>query len=152
MVEGHYADTEHTVSKIRQQKEFKLVVKLGIVDSLCASLAPALIQLLSHQARQISIASGISQNMAQDLINKDVDIIITSDPLDGVDGLSRHFLCSEPLPLIRYSRRSVSGKSSETHFSRLCLAVPVKVEADTSHVVLSMVAEGLCGRSLHLYA
>lgn len=168
MVQGQYADMEHTVSQMRQQKHLKSVVRLGVVESLSASLAPALIRLLCPQVQQISLVSGISPNMAQDLINKEVDIIITSDPLDGIDGLSRHFICREPyvlvlpkqfhsdgrtytwlqlvnndLPLVRYSRRSAAGRAAETHFSRLRLTVPVKVEADTSQLVLSMVADGL---------
>lgn len=166
-LEGQFSDIEQTVSLIRERNELKPVVKIGVIDSLSSNVAPALIRLLSEQTRQISVLSGISPNIAQDLMNREVDIIITSDPLDGVEGLSRFFLCQEPhllvlpkdsplvgtpvtwqhligcdLPLVRYSRRSASGRIAETHFSRLRMSLPMKVEADTTRVVLAMVADG----------
>lgn len=165
-LEGQFSDIEKTVSLIRERNELKPIVKLGVIDSLSSNVAPALIRLLSEQTRQISVLSGISPNIAQDLMNREVDIIITSDPLDGIEGLNRFFLCQEPhllvlpkesplagtpvtwqnlincdLPLVRYSRRSASGRIAETHFSRMRMSIPVKVEADTTRVVLSMVAD-----------
>jgi len=168
LLAGQFSEIEHVVSLIREKNELKPIVKIGVIDSLSANVAPALIRLLAEQTRQISVLSGISPNIAQDLINREVDIIITSDPLDGVDGLSRYFLCQEPhllvlpknselvdkpvtwqqlisyqRPLVRYSRRSASGRVAETHFARMRMTVPFKVEADTTRVVLSMVADGL---------
>lgn len=168
LLEEQFSDIEQTISSIRELNELKPIVKIGIIDSLSANVAPALIQLLSEQTRQISVLSGVSPNISDDLMNREVDIIITSDPLDGVEGLNRFFLCEEPhllvlpkefsfidstvtwqsliesdLPLIRYSRRSSSGRIAETHFSRMRMSPPVKVEADTTRVLLSMVADGL---------
>ncbi|EAQ66901.1 LysR-family transcriptional regulator [Marinomonas sp. MED121] len=168
VLEGQFAEIEHVVSQIREQNELKPIVKIGVIDSLSTNVAPALIRLLTAQTRQVSVLSGISPNIAQDLLNREVDIIITSDPLDGVEGLSRYFLCQEPhllvlpknselvdkavtwqqlisykLPIVRYSRRSASGRVVDTHFSRMRMSVPFKIEADTTRVVLSMVADGL---------
>lgn len=167
-LEKQFSDIEQTVELIREKNELKPIVKIGVIDSLSSNVAPALIRILAEQTRQISVLSGISPNIANDLINKEVDIIITSDPLDGVEGLSRYFLCQEPhllvlpkdselvgeavtwqqliscdLPLVRYSRRSASGRIAETHFSRMRMTVPSKVEADTTRVVLSMIVDGL---------
>ncbi|RDE22608.1 LysR family transcriptional regulator [Motiliproteus coralliicola] len=167
-LEGQFSDLEEAVSLIRERNELKPIVKIGVIDSLSTNVAPALIRLLATQTRQISVLSGISPNIAKDLLDREVDIIITSDPLDGIDGLSRYFLCQEPhllvlskhsplvgkpvtwqqlisseQPLVRYSRRSASGRIAETHFSRMRMSVPVKVEADTTRVVLSMVADEL---------
>ena len=168
LLEDQFSEIEQTISKIRERNELKPIVKIGVIDSLSPNVAPALIRLLSDQTRQISVVSGVSPHMANELMNREVDIIITSDPLDGVEGLNRFFLCKEPhllvlpkesalvdfpvswqqlidcdLPLIRYSRRSASGRIAETHFSRMRMLPPVKVEADTTRVVLSMVADGL---------
>ncbi|MEB8433402.1 LysR family transcriptional regulator [Cocleimonas sp. KMM 6892] len=168
LLEGQFSDIEQTISLIRERNKLKPIVKIGIIDSLSSSVAPALIHALSEQTRQISVLSGISPNIAHDLMNREVDIIITSDPLDGIEGLNRFFLCEEPhllvlpkkstlvdsadkwinlidsgLPLVRYSRRSASGRLAENHFSRMRLTPSVKVEADTTRVLLSMVADGL---------
>ncbi|WP_136680718.1 LysR family transcriptional regulator [Neptunomonas sp. XY-337] len=167
-LEKQFSGIEETVDLIREKNELKPIVKIGVVDSLSSNIAPALIRILTEQTRQISVLSGISPNIANDLINKEVDIIITSDSLDGVDGLSRYFLCQEPhllilpksshlvgetitwqqlisceIPMVRYSRRSASGRIAETHFSRMRMTVPSKIEADTTRVVLSMIADGL---------
>jgi len=168
VLEGQFSEIENVVSLIREQNELKPIVKIGVIDSLSTNVAPALIRKLTEQTRQVSVLSGISPNIAKDLLNREVDIIITSDPLDGIDGLSRYFLCQEPhllvlpknselrdtpvtwqqlisyeLPIVRYSRRSASGRVVDTHFSRMRMNVPFKIEADTTRVVLSMVADGL---------
>lgn len=168
VLEGQFSEIENVVSLIREQNELKPIVKIGVIDSLSTNVAPALIRKLTEQTRQVSVLSGISLNIAKDLLNREVDIIITSDPLDGIEGLSRYFLCQEPhllvlpknselrdtpitwqqlisyeLPIVRYSRRSASGRVVDTHFSRMRMNVPFKIEADTTRVVLSMVADGL---------
>lgn len=167
-LQQQFAEIENTVGQIRERNALKPLVRIGVVDSLSPNVAPRLIKQLSDRASQISVLSGISPNIANDLHNREVDIIITSDPLDGVEGLSRYFLFQEPhvlvlpkdspfagqpvewqqllqsgQPLIRYSRRSASGRVVETQLSRMRLEVPVWVEADTSRVVFSMVAEGM---------
>jgi len=167
-LQSQFAEIENTVGHIREQNALKPLVRIGVVDSLSPNVAPRLIKQLSDHASQISVLSGISPNIAQDLLNREVDIIITSDPLDGVEGLSRYFLFQEPhvlvlpegselagqtvdwagllksdLPLVRYSRRSASGRVVETQLSRMRLELPMYVEADTSRVVFSMVAEGV---------
>jgi len=168
VLEGQFSEIENVVSLIREQNELKPIVKIGVIDSLSTNVAPALIRKLTEQTRQVSVLSGISPNIAKDLLNREVDIIITSDPLDGIEGLSRYFLCQEPhllvlpknselrdtpvtwqqlisyeMPIVRYSRRSASGRVVDTHFSRMRMNVPFKIEADTTRVVLSMVADGL---------
>ncbi|REG86696.1 LysR family transcriptional regulator [Marinomonas pollencensis] len=168
LLEKQFFDIEQAVEEIRERNELKPIVKIGVIDSLSSNIAPALIRMLSGQTRQVSVLSGISPNIANDLINKEVDIIITCDSLDGVNGLSRYFLCQEPhllvlpkkselvgekiswqklinsdLSFVKYSTRSSSGRIAETHFSRMRMTVPSRAEADTTSVVLSMIEDGL---------
>ncbi|NRA16476.1 MAG: LysR family transcriptional regulator [Oceanospirillaceae bacterium] len=165
---GPYTKLGHTIEAIQSRNMLKPIMRLGVIDSLSANLAPSLIKIFSHQAQNISVLSGISTNLATDLHNREVDIIITSDPFDGEEGLSRYFLFREPhllvlpknsklvgkqlswqeladyeLPLIRYSKRSASGRMTNTHLSRICLQLPSKIEADTNGAVLASVAGGL---------
>ncbi len=165
---GPYANLGHTIEKIQSRNMLKPIMRLGVIDSLSANLAPSLIKIFSDQAQNISVLSGISATLATDLHNRDVDIIISSDPFDGEEGLSRYFLFREPhllilpkespligkqlswqdlvnyeLPLIRYSKRSSSGRLTNTHLSRICLQLPSKIEADTNGAVLASVAGGL---------
>lgn len=167
-LQGQFADLENTVALIREQNAINPIARLGVIDSLSSNIAPALIRLLLAKTKRISVLSGISPNVAQDLLNRDVDIIITLDSLDNVEGLSRYFLCREPhvlvlpkgsplkdkplgwqqlmdydLPLVRYSRRSASGRVIDNHFSRMRMSFPFRLEADTTEVMLSVVADGL---------
>ena len=85
-LQQQFGEIEQTVSQIREQNALKPLVRIGVVDSLSPYVAPRLIKQLSDRASQISVLSGISPNIANDLLNREVDVIITSDPLDGVDG------------------------------------------------------------------
>ncbi|SBW12158.1 LysR-family transcriptional regulator [uncultured Alphaproteobacteria bacterium] len=164
----HCAEIENVIDMIRESRAIKRVIRIGIVDSLSEKLAPGLVRHLHDYAGQISIMSGIAPSIGGDLIHRDVDIIVSSDPMANVDGLRRHFLLREPsllilpkaaplsslrsptwrqlaeadLPLIRYSRRSASGRMVDAHLTRLRLHMPFSIEADTTRVMLELVRDG----------
>jgi len=163
----HCTEIENIIDVIRESSAIKRVIRIGLVDSLSEKLAPGLVRQLHGYAGQISIMSGIAPSIAADLINREVDIIISSDPMNSEEGLRRHFLLREPnllilprnklrpgteqtwqeladsgLPLIRYSRRSASGRMVDAHLTRLRLHVPFSIEADTTRVMLELVRDG----------
>lgn len=163
----HCGEIENSIDVIRENCAIKRVIRIGLVDSLSEKLAPGLVRQLHSWAGHISIMSGIAPSIATDLINREVDIIISSDPMNGEEGLCRHFLLREPnllilprnkaqfdgeqtwqklaeadLPLIRYSRRSASGRMVDAHLTRLRLHVPFSIEADTTRVMLGLVRDG----------
>ena len=110
--------------------------------------------------------SGLAYGHAQALLNRQVDIIVTTDALEDVDGLARRAILNEPFvlvaptaradefarmdsaagaaaPFIRFSRRSHFGAMIERHMRRANVTAPPFLEIDTSDVVMAMIAANL---------
>jgi DNA-binding transcriptional LysR family regulator len=167
-LEIQFSEMAITVAKIREQNALKPVVRVGVVESLSPNLAPELVRVLSSQANRISVLTGTSNVIVEDLLKRDVDLIVSSDPFNEIEGITRYFVFEEPhvlilptdtgtakrewswdelqycgLPFVRYAHRSSSGKIIESHLGRLRLTLPARFEADTSRVVFSLVAAGI---------
>lgn len=170
-LQKQFKDIDTLVGQIREQQLQKSLIRIGVIESLAPYLALNLIKELSGKAKQITLLSGISSNIAGELLNRKVDIIISNSALDETSGLNRYRLFQEPhvlifpkssqtnipkrppqnwqelvsiaLPMIFYSRRSALGKAIESQLKRLRLDIPVWIEADTNRVIFSLVAEGM---------
>jgi DNA-binding transcriptional LysR family regulator len=150
---------ESAVSKIP-------LVRIGIIDSFFASFAPVLGVELRPQVEQLSMWSGLSEAHGAAFLRRNLDIVISQDPLEDEDGLERLTLLEEPyvlalpaayagkaapalarlareLPLIRYTARSLTGKEVERYLRRLKLDIPLGQEFDNSDGLVAMVAAGL---------
>lgn len=170
-LQKQFKDIDTLVGQIREQQLQKSLIRIGVIESLAPYLALDLIKELSDKAQQITLLSGISSNIAGELLNRKVDIIISNSALNDTDGLNRYRLFEEPhvlifpkfaqadtpkkppqhwqellsiaLPMIFYSRRSALGKAVESQLKRLRLDIPVWIEVDTNRVIFSLVAEGM---------
>ena len=144
------------------------VIRIGLVDSFAATVGPHLIRGLLKSTLQLSVYSGLSHTHGEALQRRKVDLVVTSDSLDDVEGLERHLILQEPFvlvmtadmvkeaagfsldqiaacyPLVRYSARSHLGAQVERHLRRLDIQAPKTVEIDTSDTLVAMVAAG-CG-------
>jgi DNA-binding transcriptional LysR family regulator len=158
-------DARQIAPAVRQISNVQFpLLRFGIVESVASILTPALASDMRSVAAQIAIWNGLSPEHSRALLDRSVDIIITSDELDDVDGLERHSLLGEPfvlllpksipssmglaelakkLPLIRHSARSHMGIQIERHIRRLGLDVPRHQESDSSASVVAMVTAGL---------
>ncbi len=143
-------------------------LNIGVIDSFAATVGPTLIKtLLKTTATHLSFRSGLAHDQAQGLLSRNLDFIITSDPLDDVDGLDRYAILSEPflllLPdrmgsatelqdlrklaaahsLIRFSARSQIGGQIERHLRRLGVKAARLLEVDATDTLVAMVSAGL---------
>ncbi len=143
-------------------------LNIGVVDSFASTVGPSLIKsLLKTTATHLSFRSGLAHDQAEGLLSRNLDFIITSDPLDDVDGLDRHTILSEPflilLPermgpgsdsqdlkklaaahsLIRFSARSQIGVQIERHLRRLGIKAARLLEVDATDTLVAMVSAGL---------
>ncbi|MFI4988436.1 MAG: LysR family transcriptional regulator, partial [Alphaproteobacteria bacterium] len=142
------------------------LVRIGIVDSFFAPLAPVLGVELRDAVAQLSLWSGLSDAHNAAFRKRELDIAITQDALEDAQGLERACLLNEPyvlllpagyrakdakslsriaaeLPLIRYTARSLTGKEVERYLRRLHLDIPLGQEFDTTEGVVALVAGGL---------
>ena len=143
-------------------------LSLGVVDSFASTVGPSLIKsLLKTTATHLSFRSGLAHDQAEGLLSRNLDFIITSDPLDDVDGLERYVILSEPFlllmpkslgatseqldlkflaaahPLIRFSARSQIGTQIERHLRRLGIKAARLLEVDATDTLVAMVSAGL---------
>ncbi|MEK6594091.1 MAG: LysR family transcriptional regulator [Pseudomonadota bacterium] len=162
-------DTEALEVAVRHAGSAKVQeLNIGVVDSFASTVGPTLIKtLLKTTATHLSFRSGLAHDQAEGLLSRNLDFIITSDPLDDVDGLERYVILSEPflllLPdkpgpaselhdlkrlaaahsLIRFSARSQIGTQIERHLRRLGVRAARLLEVDATDTLVAMVSAGL---------
>jgi len=143
-------------------------LRIAVIGSLAGTLVPPLVSALTDrlEVRRVSVWRGLATTDENALIDRDVDMLVTSDPLDNIDGLDRFELFNEPyvlatppgempperartlaalgqnLPFIRYTRRTQMGWAIEGHLKRLRLDLPAPLEFDSAEDVIAMVAAG----------
>ncbi len=160
-------DTESLATIVRQAGASKVPeLRIGIIDSFASTVGPSLIRSLLEQVARLSFRSGLAHDQAEGLLSRNLDLIISSDALDDVDGLDRYPILAEPfvllLPgrftdaspkdlkalaashsLIRFSARSQIGAQIERHLRRLGIRAPRLLEVDATDALVAMVAAGL---------
>jgi DNA-binding transcriptional LysR family regulator len=137
------------------------------VDSFASTAGPELIKALLKTTSRLSFRSGLAHDQAQGLLDRSLDVIVTSDAMDELDGLERYPILSEPyllvmpekMPasaaevgvrelaerysLIRFSARSQVGAQIERHLRRLAVKAPHLLEVDATDALVAMVSAGL---------
>lgn len=142
-------------------------IRVGMIDSFAATAGPAIVKRITASASQLLLWSGLANSHAQALLNRQLDLIVTSDTLEDVDHIVRRPIFTEPFvavvprgrhkelqnadlttlvqraPLIRFSARSHFGAIVERHLRRAGHSPRPYLEIDTSDVVMAMVAADL---------
>lgn len=142
-------------------------IRIGLVDSFAGTAGPVFIKHMFDVATQLAVWTGLSQSHGQALLSRHVDVIVTSDLLEDVDGLDRQMLWREPFvlimptdmevsrdgpdlrqmvsqhPLIRFSARSQLGAQIDRHLRRIGVVAHRRLEIDISDTVTAMVAAGI---------
>jgi DNA-binding transcriptional LysR family regulator len=161
-------DMDRLISHVRDASlAARPAIRVGMIDSFAATVGPAIIKQVSGSASQVLLWSGLANGHAQALLNRQLDLIITSDPLEDIDGLVRRPVFTEPFlvvvprawerdlrkanlaklvqdhPLIRFSARSHFGAVVERFLRRSGHTPPQYLEIDSSDVVMAMVAAEL---------
>ncbi len=161
-------DASALATVVRQAGASKLhELRIGIIDSFASTVGPSLIRSLLSQVERLSFRSGLAHDQAEGLLSRNIDLIISSDAMDDVDGLDRYLILTEPfvllLPeklaaanampelktlaaghsLIRFSARSQIGAQIERHLRRLGVKAPRLLEVDATDALMAMVGAGL---------
>ena len=152
---------------VRTSSETKLPnLRVGVVESVMVT-GPSLVRELQNLASEVQVVSGLTPELSRRLIQRELDVLITSDPMENVGNVAQRPLFREPfilvipasrrdleenlslkaviaaLPLVRYTTRSIIGVSIERHLRRLTLDPSRFLEFDHSTSVLDMVGAGL---------
>lgn len=143
-------------------------INLGLVDSFAATCGARVVQRLLGEVAQLSVRSGLTPALGEALVRRELDLIVSTDPLEDVDGLvSRcvlveHFLLIVPrnrrdriesiadiatlakqLPIVRFNAQSHLGLQIDRALRRHRLNLPRRLEVDTADTMTAMVAGGV---------
>jgi DNA-binding transcriptional LysR family regulator len=144
-------------------------VRIALVDSLATSIGKELIAAVKYRSTQWSLATGQSHQHAQALLNRDVDIIISDDPIASHPELFRQRILREPFVLVvptsiaiaqglnahslksltatadfvRYSQGTVIGRTIEAQLKLWNIHPPTRLTLDNSYAVFEMVRAGI---------
>ncbi|AZD08927.1 Transcriptional regulator [Pseudomonas chlororaphis] len=143
-------------------------LRIGLVDSFAATCGSVFTKRLLGKVSQLSIRTGLSPQQGEALLRRDLDLIVTSDPLMDANDVIRYRLFSEKyfvitpkdlrkniasiedirvmanvLPVVRFNRGSQVGLQIERHLRSLSVRVPNRLELDNADALTSMVAEGI---------
>lgn len=75
-------------------------IRMGMIDSFAATVGPAIVKHATTTASHLLLWSGLANSHATALLNRELDIIVTSDDLIDVDSIIRKPIFSEPFILV----------------------------------------------------
>lgn len=150
---------------IDASKGIKPDVRVGLVDSFAGTCGPEFIKAMLNQSTTLSIRTGLAPYHSEALVGRDLDIVVSTDPLSDLDGIERRRLLSEQfvvitpkhhsdavrtpddlrelgeaLPIVRFNRQSHVGAQIERFLRRIDVRISRRLEVDTADTLASMVA------------
>ncbi len=141
-------------------------LRLAVLNSLAGSLLPTFFDDLTQSLNidSLTLWSGFTIEHNEALLNREVDAIMTSEPMENVDELEVFEILQEPfivalpagyavkdfdldtigedLPLMRYSARNLMGRLIDQHLRRLRISIPRRIEFDSSWSIGRMISSG----------
>jgi DNA-binding transcriptional LysR family regulator len=146
----------------------KSSLRIGLSDSFAATCGSVFTKRLLGKVSQLSIRTGLSLQLGEALLRRDLDLIVTSDALIDANDVVRFRLLSEQylvitprdfrksirtvedirelanaLPIVRFNRNSQVGMQIERYLRRIEVRTPTRLELDNADALTSMVADGI---------
>ena len=159
------AEAETLYKAVREQAGGEAqMLRIGMVDSFAATIGPPLIKRLLLSAVHLHVNSGLSPGLGDALLERRLDMIVTTDPPDSavvfechrlleeafVLLLSRRLADAEPeptlahlaaiAPLVRFNLDSHIGAQIERYLRAEGIVPPHRLEIDTAESLVAMVA------------
>lgn len=75
-------------------------VTIGLVDSFAATCGPHFIKRMLERTVRMAIRSGLTPYQGEQLLARELDIVITTDPLQGLEGPVARQIYTEPFIVI----------------------------------------------------
>jgi DNA-binding transcriptional LysR family regulator len=160
------ADTQRVLSDIRvASTSAVLELNIGMIDSFGEVASRQIMERIKPFAAKLSIRTGISGALTEALLDHDLDILITSDPLENHPELSRYPILRDPfvmivpeafcrdrdvtpqwlaqhVPFVHYSRTIRIGMLVDLIARRLNIALMTQYELDSTQTLLRFVQAG----------
>ena len=162
------AEAETLYKTVREQAGGEAqLLRIGMVDSFAATIGPSLVKSLLRAAVHIHVASGLSPNLGAALLERRLDMIVTTDPPEAALAFERQRVLAEPYvlilprqlaqdcatatlarltaiaPLVRFNIDSHIGAQIERYLHMEGVVPPHRLEIDTADSLVAMVAAGI---------
>jgi len=159
-------DTQRMLSDVRMASKGGLIpLNVGMVDSFCDVAGLQFMQQLKPFTSRLALRTGLVSPPTQALLNRDLDLLITGDPLDEHPQLQRYPLLRDPfvvlvpkkysqrsdlniewlaenLPFIQYNRQSRIGALTDLIARRMNIKLMTNYELDSTQTLLRFVQSG----------
>jgi DNA-binding transcriptional LysR family regulator len=142
-------------------------LRVAVFSTLAPTLVPAILGEVRDgalRARTLAIMRGMTAYSGRELLQREVDVVITSNALYDLEGLERHELIAERfilavpkayevretglrtlaarLPLIRYAPRTEAGRLIEVHLRRQKIRGEIAFSFDSPEDLIAAVGMG----------
>jgi DNA-binding transcriptional LysR family regulator len=159
-------DTKRMLLDVREASTAgNLPLNIGMIDSFCDVAGVQFMQQVKPFTSKLALRTGLVSPLTQDLLNRDLDLLITSDPIGEHPELQRFPLLRDPivmivpdeyanhkevspswlaenLPFVRYNRQSRLGSLSDLIARRLNIELDAAYELDSTQTLLRFVQSG----------
>ncbi|MCV6588654.1 MAG: LysR family transcriptional regulator [Marinobacterium sp.] len=139
--------------------------RVGLVTSCSEVFGSKLIASLKNQAEHLTLKSGLTPSLTEAFLNREIDVLISDDPMLGTSGLERFRMFRDPMvlvaapemvtrtsaslpalaasePMIKYSRSTSIGVYSEVVLRRMRIQPDIRYETDDTHTLMHFVGDG----------
>ena len=159
-------DTQRMLADVRMaSKGGMLPLNIGMIDSFCDVAGLQFMQQVKPFTSKLTLRTGLGSPLSQDLLNRDLDLLITSDPIDehpelqrfpilrdpfvmivpeefAQDGIATPAWLAENVPFVSYTRSSRLGILTDLIARRLNINLNVAYELDSTQTLLRFVQSG----------
>ncbi len=159
------SDTSRMINEIKLASEGGLSeLKVGMIDSFGDALGLQFVNEIKPLVSKVALRTGFTTRLSKALIDRDIDILITSDPFDTQSDLTRYALICDPflvivpksiketnpkitdiassLPFIHYAKESQIGIQTDLIARRIGVELNTQYELDSTQTLMRFVAEG----------
>ena len=159
-------DTKRMLVDVREASGTgTLPLKVGMIDSFCDVAGLQFMQQVKPFTSKLALRTGLVSPLTQALLSRDLDLLITSDPIDEHPELRRLPLLRDPIvmivpnhiakgedvtpawlaenvPFVHYNRQSRLGSLTDLIARRLNIELNASYELDSTQTLLRFVQSG----------
>lgn len=159
-------DAQRMLADVRMTARGGLLpLNVGMVDSFCDVAGLQFMQQVNPFVSKLALCTGLGSSLSQDLINRNLDLLITSDPIDKHPWLERRPILRDPfvmivpekfaqdgaatpawlaenVPFVHYSKQSRLGALTNLIARRLNVELQTVFELDSTQTLMRFVQSG----------
>ncbi len=160
------ADTQRVLSDIQMSSNSSVPkLNVGMIDSFGEVASRQIMQRIKPFATKLSIRTGVSGSLTEALLDRELDILVTSEPLENHTELHRYPILRDPfvmivpdtccqdrevtpqwlaqnVPFVHYARQNRIGTLIDVIARRLNIELLTHYELDSTQTLLRFVQAG----------